>query len=293
MIKRIIDISSPAKLSIKNKQLFIKQENKHSTIPVEDIGILILNNPAIICTQVMLNECSQNNTLVVICDNKHLPSMVLLALSGHSLQTKTLAIQSKASKPLQKKIWQSIVKAKVKAQARVLESVAANSKYLNNIISQVRSGDPDNIEARAARYYWQELFGKPFRRGDGASKTNHLLNYGYAIIRAACARAIVGSGLHPSIGVHHHNQYDTFCLADDLMEPLRPIVDISVYDILQEQQGYIELNRATKEKLLSCLSMTCNMEKQKLPLMVALHSYAASLRKTLFGEIDKIQIPTI
>ena len=293
MIKRIVDISNSAKLSLKNSQLVISQDNKDSTIPVEDIGILILDNPAIICTQGVLNECYKNNTLVVMCDNRHLPSAVLLPLSGHTLQTKILSIQCNATKPTQKKIWQSIVKAKVKAQARVLESVAANPKYLNNLIPQIRSGDSGNVEAKAARYYWQELFGKSFRRGNDSHNINHLLNYGYAIIRAACARAIVGSGLHPSIGVHHHNQYDTFCLADDLMEPLRPLVDIKVYEILQEQQENIELNNETKSRLLSSLSMNCSMEKQRLPLMVAMHHYTASISKALGGEVNSIQIPKI
>ncbi len=293
MIKRIIDISSPAYLSLKDQQLIIKQEEQSSTIPIEDIGIIILDNHSITCTQGFLNACFENNTLIVISDKKHLPNAVLMPITGHSLQTKTLAIQTNITKPIQKKIWQIIVKAKVAAQARVLESVAARHKYLTALISRVRSGDPDNIEAQAARYYWQELFGKSFRRRDENNNINHLLNYGYAIVRSACARAIVGGGLHPSIGVHHHNQYDAFCLADDLVEPLRPLVDINVYQITLECGTDTEINRDTKSKLLELLSMQCVIEDRKLPLMVALHSYVASIRQAMSGEISNIQIPKI
>ena len=293
MIKRIIDISTPAYLFLKNQQLIIQNDDKTTSIPIEDIGIVILDNHSIRCTQGFLNACFENNTLVVISDKKHLPSAVLLPLSGHSIQSRILAIQCNITKPTQKKIWQEIIKAKIRAQARVLDSIAANAKYIINLIPKVRSGDPNNIEAQAARYYWQELFGKSFRRSDYNNNINHLLNYGYAIMRGACARAIVGGGLHPSIGIHHHNQYDSFCLADDLIEPLRPIVDMNVYDIINETKSDVTINKDIKAKLLRSLSMPCEIESRKLPLMVALHSYIASIRKLMAGEKTNIQIPRI
>lgn len=293
MIKRIIDISNSAYLSLKDQQLVIKQEDRVVTIPIEDIGVIILDNHSITCTQGVLNACFENNTLVVTADKKHLPSAVLLPISGHSLQTKNLAAQCNITKPTQKKIWQAVIKGKVRAQARVLDSVAANAKYLHNLITKIRSGDPDNIEAQAARYYWQELFGKDFRRGNDSDSINHLLNYGYAIMRAACARAIVGAGLHPSIGIHHHNQYDTFCLADDLVEPLRPIVDIKVYEIIQGSGKSLELHQNNKSILLEGLSMQCEIDDRKIPLMVALHSYIASVRQAMERGKISIQIPKI
>lgn len=292
MIKRIIEISKPASLGLKHKQLIIRQEESNHSVPIEDIGILILDNPAITHTQQLFAECCANNVAVVLCDTKHLPAYLLLPLIGNSQQTKFLAEQINAPQPTKKRLWQLIVKEKVSAQARVLADLVNDSPRLRQLATEVKSGDPQNIESQAARIYWGALFGNEFRRDRSQSGINMLLNYGYTVMRAAVARALVGTGLHPSLGIHHRNQYNSFALADDLLEPLRPLIDIKVFQLASEGKEN-ELGTEQKKSLLECLSWQVSMGKDKSPLMVALHEYAAGIRRTLAGEIKQPLIPKI
>jgi CRISP-associated protein Cas1 len=282
MIKRVVDISSPSRLRVEYEQLVIeRKEEKAVTVPLEDIGILILDNPAISHTQGLMSACCSQNIAVVFSNDKHLPGGLLLPMTGHTLHSRTINQQMNTSEPICKKLWQQIIRAKIKGQAQVLEEIHGENTPLPDLVRQVQSGDPQNVEGRAAQIYWKKLFGSKFRRDPESEGVNSLLNYGYAIIRAATARAIVGTGLHPALGIHHHNQYDSFCLADDLMEPLRPAIDRIVYRIWDANDDQVKIDKETKQKILEISGELFILKQKKLPLIIALHSYAASIRKLL------------
>jgi CRISPR-associated protein Cas1 len=292
MIKRIVEIGSPARLSLRHGQMVIvRQGEEDATVPIEDLGVLILEHPAVQHTQRLLSACLANNVSVLICDGKRMPCAILLPLEGHSLHAKILRSQTALGEPARKRLWQAIVQAKVLAQARTLDFIGENGGPLRAMAVRVRSGDPENVEARAARAYWPLLFGKGFRRGREGGGPNPLLNYGYAVLRAAVARAIVGAGLHPALGLHHKNQYNPFCLADDLMEPLRPLADRRAHVIWEESEGRAELGPETKRGLLEVLTQECRVGDRGFPLMTALHYYAAGVRKRIEGEDIELEIP--
>jgi CRISPR-associated protein Cas1 len=292
MIKRIIDVSNPSHLSLRREQLVIEQDRKEvGTIPLEDIAVLILDDPQITHTQGLLAACCKNNIVVLFSNEKHLPVSILLSLSGGSLHSKIIDQQAQVAEPVRKKLWQEIIRAKIQAQADVLIKLHGDDELLSALITKVKSGDPDNIEGRAAYAYWHKLFGREFRRDRDLPGINAALNYGYAVIRAAVARAVVGSGLHPALGLHHHNQYDSLCLADDLMEPLRPSVDKKVFAIKDKLKGNQELTREIKADLLSVLSESFLIRKQPLPMIPALHHYTASVCKVICKKGKKIEIP--
>ena len=294
MIKRIVEISNPSYLYMRNLQMVIERDGAEiGSVPIEDLGVLILDHPAITHTQALLTACFENNVVTLVCDNKHLPSAILLPLDGHTLHSKTLGQQIAATEPACKRLWQRVVQAKIREQAKVLHSATGDDKPLNAYAAKVKSGDPDNIEAQAARIYWQRLFGKSFRRDPDTPGINAMLNYGYAVMRGAVARAAVGAGLHPALGVHHRNQYNSLALADDLMEPLRPLVDIKVYEVCELLPDTPELTPQNKRALLEILDWDCAIGERKFPLMVALHQYAASVRKVLAGEEKDVEIPVL
>ncbi len=294
MIKRVVEIANPARLSLANGQLIVEREGaKTASIPVEDMGILILDHPAIVHTQRVFEACYLNNVVVLVCGGNHMPGAMLLPLDGNALQTKTIAGQVNCPEPVRKRLWQAVVKAKVSAQAYVLKMATGEAGPLERLPERVRSGDPDNVEAQAARIYWLRLFGDEFRRERDEVGVNSMLNYGYAIVRSAIARAIVATGLHPSIGIHHRNQYNAFCLAEDLVEPLRPCVDMLVYEMSRSGQLELELSPKTKKSLLAVLNVETFVGNRKLPLMLATHYYAASVRKVICGEESSVEIPQL
>lgn len=294
MIKRIVEISNPARLSLKNQQMVIDREGFESvSVPIEDMGILILDHTAITHTQGLLTACFENNVAVLICNAKHTPGSILLPLEGNSLHSRTIAQQVQITEPTRKRLWQTIVRAKIREQAKVLLHATGDNAPLPAYAAKVKSGDPDNLEAQAARIYWQKLFGQTFCRDPDVSGINSLLNYGYAVMRAAVARAIVGTGLHPALGLHHHNQYNSFCLADDLLEPLRPAVDLKVYALCKKPQDEPALTPENKRALLETLSADCIINNQRLPLMTSLHHYASSVRKVICGEHKRVEIPAL
>ncbi|MFW6303056.1 MAG: type II CRISPR-associated endonuclease Cas1, partial [Candidatus Sumerlaeota bacterium] len=228
MTEHVFDFSKEGvRLSVKYEQLVIEpKESPKRTVPLKEIGVLIFSHPMISCTQAVFSGLAENGGAIVICNSKHLPTAMMLPLVGHSTQCERLIQQSDASLPMRKQLWRSIVKAKICSQAKALEERNGDDHGLAKIAKSVRSGDLDNREAHAARRYWPLLFkGHDFRRNPDLPGINAVLNYGYAVLRAITARAICGAGLHPTLGLHHHNRYNPYCLADDLMEPFRPVVD--------------------------------------------------------------------
>lgn len=252
MYWRIIDISNePASLSVSYDQLVITRETSRQTVPLDELAVLIVAHPRVSFTQAVLNGIINNGGAFIICDDKRLPSGQLLPLSANSIQTERLAIQVNASKTAKKSAWKQIVKAKIAAQARTLEHYIKSDLGLFALAKKVSSGDSGNFEAKASHRYWQALYGPDFRRiYRSEDPINILLNYGYAVLRSIVARAICASGFHPSLGIHHHNKYDPFCLADDLMEPFRPKVDRAVKEASLFFGNSLALDNASKEILL-------------------------------------------
>lgn len=302
MIKRTLYFGNPAYLSMRLKQLVIRKPDKDPpdnntddvrTIPIEDIGVVILDHRQITVTQSLLEELLENNCAIITCSSNHLPAGLMLPLYGHTLQNERFRQQINASLPLKKQLWQQTVQSKISNQASVLKY--ATGEEHNNMkvwATDVKSGDTGNMEARAAAYYWKTIFpeNKDFIRDRYEGEPNNLLNYGYAILRAIVARALVSSGLLPTLGIHHHNRYNAYCLADDIMEPYRPYVDKTVLDIYSSREN-LELTPEMKTILLSIPTMEVNINGKRSPLMVAASMTAASLAKCFNGEIRKIAYP--
>ncbi|KAF3982407.1 MAG: type II CRISPR-associated endonuclease Cas1 [Methylococcales symbiont of Hymedesmia sp. n. MRB-2018] len=293
MIKRIIDISDAAYLHLKNKQLLIdKQGETVGQIIIEDLGVLILQHPAIVLTQQVIIACQKNKVVIVFCDHKHLPYSVILPIAeSHTLHNKILKQQIAITQPTRKRLWQQIVQQKIIEQAKTLTALGKNTSRLDRIVAQVKTGDSTNCEAVAAQVYWRLLFGNDFRRNVDMEGINSLLNYGYSIIRAAVARSICGAGLHPTLGIFHSNQYNALCLADDIMEPFRAWVDILVYQLAE--QGELEVNQQTKQVLLGLLSESVEYENKKMPFMIAIHYLMADLKRCYSKAQKKLLYPSL
>ncbi|MCH5599595.1 type II CRISPR-associated endonuclease Cas1 [Niabella ginsengisoli] len=267
MIKRTLYFGNPAYLKTKNEQLIVElpETSEVKTAAIEDIGLLILDHAQITITQPVLGKLLENNTAVITCNHTHHPVGLFLNLDGHTLQSQRFKHQLAASVPLQKQLWQQTVMAKITNQANLLAQKRIANKALINLVSKVKSGDSDNCEAQAAAYYWKHIFPeflnfKRFREGE---PPNNLLNYGYAILRAVVARSLVGSGLLPTLGIHHRNQYNAYCLADDVMEPYRPYVDKVVCDIVRNNGNFLEMTPSMKQQLLSIPAMDVMMNDEK------------------------------
>lgn len=303
MIKRTLYFGNPAYLSLKLRQLVVSKPGADDakaevvkTIPIEDIATIVLDCKQITITQALLEELLDANCSVITCDSTHMPTGLMLPLSGHTQQSERFRAQIDASLPLRKQIWQQTVQSKIANQAAVLE-FATGQKHPNMLqwASSVRSGDPDNLEARAAAYYWKTLFCgsvEGFIRGRHEDTPNDLLNYGYALVRATVARALVSSGLLPTLGVHHHNKYNAYCLADDIMEPYRPFVDKLVYQIVKENDLWI-LDTGMKTRLLSIPMMDVQINGVTSPLMIAATTTTASLAKCFNGESRQVLYPVM
>jgi len=295
MIKRIVGIEQRSYLYKKNQQLVVEQDHcVQGTVPIEDVGALVLSDPAIVVSQSLVIACLEAGAVIIFCDRRHMPASVLLPLDGHSLHAKVLETQIGVSKPVKKRLWKQIITQKIRHQALVLDRYQAHPQQLMAISGRVKSGDPENLEAQAAKYYWKNLFPTDFRRNPNGDGINACLNYGYAVMRAAIARAICATGLHPALGIHHCNQYNAMQLADDLIEPLRPMVDIAVYELLTSSgKSDLHLNSDVKKCLLSITTSECVIGDTTLPLMIALSRYAASLKKAFEGNTKTLEIPSI
>jgi CRISPR-associated protein Cas1 len=293
VIKRTIEISrEAAHLTVQHQQLLIKRDGQTvGSIPCEDIGVVLVDHPGATYSHAALVSLAESDAALVVCGHNHLPVAVMLPLADHSQVVWRINEQLGVSKPLQKQLWKQLIQAKIRAQARNLNADCPARSKLLDLARQVRSGDPNNLEAQAARVYWQNY--RPdefFRRDTNGEGLNSLLNYGYAVLRAAVARALVAAGLMPAIGLHHSNRSNAFCLADDVMEPLRPLVDIRARDLFV--QGYDEVTAEAKAGLLKLLADPVRMGGETGPLMVNLHRLAASLVKCFQGETTRLEIPT-
>jgi len=292
VIKRTLEVSqAAARLSVRHKQLLIRRgEELAGQVPIEDIGVLVVDHPGVTFTQAALVDLAEAGAVVVLCGPKHLPVAIIQPLSDHSQVVWRLEEQLSASAPTRKRLWRQIVQAKIRGQAANLPASCPARSKLIDLARNVRSGDPSNVEAQAARVYWKHwLPEEPFHRDASAVGLNSFLNYGYAVMRAAVARAIVAAGLLPTLGLHHCNRGNAFCLADDLVEPLRPLVDARVRDL--HQVGYVDLEQSTKAVLLELLSSPVKVNGDTGPLMVNLHRMTASLVRCLRGESRQLEIP--
>lgn len=294
MIKRIIDISEAAYVRLKHQQLVIeKQSEIVGQVPIEDLGVLILQHPAIVLTQQLIVACQKNKVVIVFCDEKHLPYSLILPIGeGHTLHNKILKQQIAISEPTRKRLWQQIVQHKIKEQEQTLVMLNKESTRLNYLTTQVKTGDSGNCEAIAAQAYWKLLFGKAFKRDADLDGVNSLLNYGYAIIRAAVARSICGAGLHPALGLFHTNQYNSLCLADDLMEPFRPWIDYVVYQ-MASTNSEVTINQQSKQALLGLMSEAVLYKKKTMPFMVALNYLMADLKRCYSDGIKTLPYPLL
>jgi CRISPR-associated protein Cas1 len=299
VIKKTLHFGQPYYLSTEHEQLVAKPATEGlpvRRVPVEDIGIIILEHPQITISHGLMAKLLANNAAVVTCDDKFHPSGLLLCLDGHSQQTARFRAQMEASLPLKKQLWQQTVKAKIANQAAVLDLCNGDAATaLRHIATKVGSGDPENQEARAAVIYWPDLFGSFFIRDRDGEPPNQLLNYGYAILRATVARGLVGSGLLPSFGIFHRNQYNAYCLADDIMEPYRPFVDRLVWQLWHEEEDArsFVLTTGLKRVLLQIPALDIHIDGKGSPLMVGLQRTTASLAACFLGESRKILYPEI
>lgn len=295
MIKRTLYFGNPVYLRTKNEQLIIslKDNEEEKQVPIEDIGVLILDHSQITITQPTLSRLLHNNTAVITCDETHHPIGLFLNLDGHTLQSQRFKAQTEASVPLKKQLWQQTVEAKIGNQAKLLTLERQENKLLLNLAKKVKSGDSDNCEAQAAHYYWKHIFPEflRFRRFREGGPPNNLLNYGYAILRAVVARNLVGSGLLPTLGIFHRNQYNAYCLADDVMEPYRPYVDKVVCDIVRMNGNFLQMTAEMKEQLLGIPAMDVMLNQEKSPLMNAVQRTTASLVKCFEGKARRIAYP--
>ena len=292
MLKRTLVFSNPMTLSLKNCQLVLAYKddpNNRQTIPIEDIGVVILENQQVSITIPLMNALVEGNVQVVVCNDHGMPSAMLQSFEGNNLQGEILRNQIGVGEVLKKQIWKQIVEAKIKNQAALLNKVGRNGSILKPYYQNVKSGDTDNREGIAARIYFSELFGELFVRDRNLSGINALLNYGYAILRAATARSLVSSGLLPAIGIFHHNRSNAFPLADDIMEPYRPYVDEIVYDLAM--QGRLELTKNNKADLIKVLYADTQFVKITRPLSVGLSLTSASLAKCFAKEQIKLSLP--
>ena len=306
MIKRVLCFQNPTYLSLKLKQMVVEipevvygkglldslRQQGVRTIPIEDIGVVVLDHKQITITQALMAELLDNNCAIITCDDRHHPVGLYLPLDGHNLQSERFREQINASEPLRKQMWQQTIINKILGQAFVLNTQHVENQNMLAWAKSVRSGDTDNMEGRAAAYYWRNVFGDPhFVRGQEGEPPNNLLNYGYAIVRAMVARALVSAGLLPTLGIHHHNRYNAYCLADDIMEPYRPFVDMAVIDMRQRYADISQLTTDMKRDLLSISTADVLVEGKRSPMMIAIQTTANSVQRCFSGESRKIIYP--
>jgi len=302
MIKRTLIFENPAMLSTRDEQLVVQLSSdetltetvKTRTIPIEDIGVVVLDNKRVVLTHALLNKLVENNAAVITCDDRHMPTSLFMTLSANTTQHERFMDQLSSSQPLRKQLWQQTIQCKIRNQAFLLETQEYDIRNMKQWESNVKSGDSENHEARASAYYWSRLFSKYidfFKRGREEKEPNNLLNYGYAVLRAITARSLISSGLLPTLGIHHRNRYNAFCLADDIMEPYRPFVDRVVLTILGEGHDISRLTTNLKKQMLVIPVLDVVIDGGSSPLMVAMQRTTGSLSSCFSGESRKIIYP--
>ncbi|QQS50362.1 MAG: type II CRISPR-associated endonuclease Cas1 [Bacteroidota bacterium] len=297
MIKRTLCFSNPCYLSKKDNQLMFEPADggEKKTIPIEDIGMLVLDHPQITLSHALLMALIECSAAILSTNAQHMPEGLMLPMTDHHAFTEKVKKQLEASEPLRKNLWQQTVTAKIQNQAALLGVVGIETENMQYWAAQVKSGDPDNYEARAAAFYWDKLFVhiEKFRRHRFGDPPNNLLNYSYAILRAVIARSLVGSGMVGFAGIHHKNKYNPYCLADDVMEPYRPFADRLVLEVLAEEENIEELTPALKRKLLTLPAVDIFIDGQNSPLMVGAQRTTASLMQCFEGVVRKIVYPEL
>jgi len=296
MIKRVIEISQAGSyLSISLGQLIIRQDKKEvGRIPCEDIGVLLVDHSGVVYTHSVFTELLRHGAAVVLCGSNHHPTGMFLPVESNTTQSERFRYQINAKEPLKKRLWQQVVKAKIAHQAKLVKDDTVTYKALKCLERRVRSGDPDNVEAQASKRFWHSYIQDgSFRRDINGAFPNNLLNYGYMVMRAAVARALCSAGLLPTLGIHHRNRYNAYCLADDMIEPFRGFVEAKVRDICDSGGKTDELNQATKAAILEVLSESVNTGGFNGPLMVGLHRTMASLQRCFAGEQKKLELPIL
>ena len=295
MLKKTLLIENKSSIISKNLQLVIKSETREGTVPIEEIGFIILDHPEIYISMPAMNLLIENNSAVIICNRNHLPNGQFLNLNSHHIQQEIFKNQIEASLPLKKQLWQQTIIEKITNQGILLQKITGQKNTLDFLASKVLSGDSSNMEGVAASQYWKSFFETTdiaFKRERFGDYPNNFLNYGYAILRAATARALSGSGLLNTLGIHHKSKYNAFALADDIMEPFRPLVDEKVFEIIKQYEEQ-DLNTKIKTDLLQILTRTVYFEDEKSPLMVALQKTASALQQCYTGERKKIKYPKL
>ncbi len=296
MIKRTLYFGNPAYIKTRNKQMIVERNDMEDrSFPIEDIGIVILDHQQITITQSVLAKLLENNCAVITCNDIHHPVGMFLNLCGNTLQSQKFTHQIAASAPLKKQLWQQTITAKIQNQANFFEQKQIPNRLLQNLAATVKSGDTDNNEAQAAAHYWKNIFPDflNFKRQRDGDPPNNLLNYGYAILRAVVARSLVASGLLPTLGIFHRNQYNAYCLADDIMEPYRPYVDSVVWDIVRMNGKFLEVTPNMKQELLKIPALDVMIDEKKSPLMNAVQRTTASLAKCYEGTGRKLLYPVL
>lgn len=296
MENRVIDLSEEAAfLKTSYEQLILETETTVTKIPLADIAVLLVSHPAVHFTHSVISGICEKGGSFIVCNRKFMPIGMLLPLSNNYEQSRRFLAQADAKLPVKKQLWKQIISAKVRHQGLLLAELSDSDKGLLRMATKVKSGDPDNIESQASRRYWSMIFGESFRRTPQASDgINSMLNYGYAIMRSLTTRCITASGLHPTLGIHHHNQYNAFCLADDLMEPYRPIVDRIVYSFINESFGFVELDKESKQHLIEHILNTKTVwNKKSFGIFDSLQKLSQSLVNVYLGTTKKLVIPTI
>ena len=293
MIKRTLYFGKEAYLSTQKRQLVIRypDDDLEKKVPLEDIGVIFLDHYRLTLTSTLLNKLLENNVAIITCDAQHLPLGMFLNLNGHSLQQEHFSNQIAVTQAKKDRLWKQTIQAKITNQAHLLAQQGIPIINMQRWAKKVKNGDPENLEARAASYYWSHLFVElpSFKRERYGAAPNSLLNYGYTILRGVVARALVGSGLLPTLGIHHHNKYNAYCLADDMMEPYRPFVDKVVLQLIADGVG--ELTKESKQELLKIPVLDVLMSQQKSPLMLAVQQTTASLQQCYAGNKKTIKYP--
>lgn len=296
MITRSIYIGNPAYLKLKDNQMYVmcpETKNIKGKVPVEDLGLLMLDHFQITVSHQLIQKMMGNNVVVISCDSHHLPHGIMLPLSGHTEHSARMKVQLEASEPLKKQLWKQTIECKIENQKQVLTKQGSFSEPMTVYQRNVKSGDSTNMEGIAAQHYWKYLISYDFLRERFGDSPNQFFNFGYAVLRSVVARAIVETGLLPVLGIFHKNKYNTYCLADDLMEPYRPVVDLLVMDWLEKYPETEELTKEFKAHILRIATRDVRIDGVKRPLLIAVKTTVSSLYKCYIGEKRLISYPVL